>query len=89
MPWLLVDLLLVLLALTALVVVALPLWRSVKQLGRSVESAGDAVGAAGDRLARAQQSPRLEQGPGATVTTVTAPELRRDGARPAGRQARG
>ena len=60
MPWLLVDLALVLLALVALAVCALRVWRSVKALGREVTSAGTAVGDATEKLAVLQSDLQRE-----------------------------
>ena len=54
MPWLLVDLALVLLGLVLLAVFGLRLWTGVKALSREVGAAGEAVGAAGEELARLQ-----------------------------------
>ena len=65
MPWLLVDLLLLLLAVVALVVVGLRLWRGVKALGREVTVAGRLVGAASEALTVQQQGVPGSTGPGA------------------------
>lgn len=51
MLWVLVDVLLVLAALVFLAVLALGLWRKVKDLGREVGRAGEAIGRATDQLA--------------------------------------
>ena len=88
MPWLLVDLLLVLLGLVALAVVALRVWRGVKQLGRTVGTAGERVGAATDALAGVQQLPRPDPGPGSTAATVTTPGTPGVGAHAAPRRPR-
>ena len=54
MPWLAVDVVLVLAALVLLAVVGLRLWRSVKALGSRVSEAGERLGAALDDLERVQ-----------------------------------
>lgn len=88
MPWLLVDLLLVLLGLGALAVVSLRAWRGMKELGRAVSEAGTAVGDATDALARVQQAPRPDPAPGSTAATVVAPGTAGPGAHAAPRRAR-
>ena len=88
MPWLLVDLLLVLLGLGALAVVSLRVWRGVKELGRTVSDAGTALGDATDALDRVQQLPRPDPAPGSTAATVTAPGTPGPGAHAASRRAR-
>jgi hypothetical protein len=63
-PWLLVDLLLVLVALALLVLCGLQLWWGVKRLGREVSAAGEKVAAASDALAQVQaQDPVPGAGP--------------------------
>ena len=54
MRWILVDVVLVLFALTVLAVLALGLWRKVKALSRAVKQAGEQVTRATDALAVAQ-----------------------------------
>ena len=71
MPWLLLDLALVLLGLVALVVVGLRLWRGVKALTREVATAGQVVGAAGEDLSRLQQR-GAHAGPAPLPTSVSA-----------------
>ena len=81
MPWLLVDLVLVLLALVALGVCGLRLWRGVKALGREVAQAGTAVGDATEQLAALQSD--LERslpdraGPEPSVVASRPPARRR------------
>lgn len=57
MPWILVDLVLVLLALALLAACGLRLWSGVTRLGREVGAAGAAVGAATDGLAAVSSPP--------------------------------
>jgi hypothetical protein len=52
--WVVLDILLVLAALTGLALVLLGLWRKVKELGREVARAGEAITKATDDLARVQ-----------------------------------
>jgi len=52
--WVVLDILLVLAALTGLALVLLGLWRKVKELGREVVRAGEAIGKATDELAQLQ-----------------------------------
>jgi hypothetical protein len=52
--WIVVDILLVLGALTGLAFVLLGLWRKVKELGHEVARAGEAIAKATDELARVQ-----------------------------------
>jgi hypothetical protein len=65
-PWIAVDLLLVLVALVLLAACGLRLWSGVKRLGREVGAAGTAVGAATDALA-AVSAPPPATGPGARL----------------------
>lgn len=60
MLWIVVDVALGLVALVALALVVLGLWRKVKDLGRELSRAGEAIGQATDELAQlqAQQPPR-------------------------------
>ena len=88
MPWLLVDLLLVLLGLGVLVVVSLRVWRGVKELGRTVATAGDRVGAATDALDRAQSVPLAGREPGSAAATVVSPVSPGAGAHAAPRRTR-
>jgi hypothetical protein len=58
--WVLVDVLLVLAGLVFLAVLALGLWRKVRDLGREVGRAGEVIGRATDQLAELQaQRPDL------------------------------
>lgn len=50
MLWILLDVALAMLAIGALVLACLRLWRTTKALGRAMSDAGDRVGAAMDRL---------------------------------------
>jgi type II secretory pathway pseudopilin PulG len=52
--WILVDVVLALLALAALAVLLLGLWRKVKRLSRTVSDAGEQIGQATEGLAAAQ-----------------------------------
>jgi type II secretory pathway pseudopilin PulG len=52
--WVLLDILLGVLVLVGLAVIALGLWRKVKDLGREVSRAGASLAAATDALAQAQ-----------------------------------
>jgi hypothetical protein len=58
-PWVLVDVALVLVALVVLLMVVLSVWRAVKGLSREVTAAGTTIGAKTDELARLQsEAPR-------------------------------
>lgn len=54
MPWLLLDLFLVLVALGAVGLLGLRLWRQVKALSRAVGAAGETIAPLTAALARAQ-----------------------------------
>ncbi|MCA1710526.1 MAG: hypothetical protein LC789_02355 [Actinobacteria bacterium] len=76
MRWVLLDLLLVLLALGFLGVLALGLWRRVKDLGREVTRAGETIGQATDALAELQSAVAERSTPGPS-TAATPPERSR------------
>ncbi len=72
MPWILIDLLLVLIALASLGLLGFRLFRQVKALSRTVTTAGETVARATDQLAVAQSSgPLAAAGPGGARPDVT------------------
>ena len=54
MPWLLIDSLVAVLALVAVALVLLRVWRRLKGLSQAMSAASEAVGSASDSLAVAQ-----------------------------------
>ena len=81
MLWVLVDVLLGVLALIALAVIVLGLWRKVKDLGRELSRAGEGIGRATDELAALQAAlPPAPEGP-TTSTTKPAAKRAKTGAR--------
>ena len=82
MLWVLVDVLLGVLALIALALIVLGLWRKVKDLGRELSRAGEVIGRATDELAELQAAlpPPTPEGP-TTSTVKPAAKRAKTGAR--------
>ncbi|MCU1693042.1 MAG: hypothetical protein JWM64_2133 [Frankiales bacterium] len=58
MPWIVVDVVMVVIALVCLLLTGLTLWRSVKGLGKDVGAAGTTIGEVTARLAELQAGPQ-------------------------------
>ncbi len=63
MPWIVVDLLMVVVALVCLLLTGLTLWRSVKGLTKDVAAAGTTVGEVTAQLAQVQPPAPRTSGP--------------------------